>query len=356
MATLSGISKTIKDEFTSFQNNQLKNYAIDTGTTLFFPVNPVQTHIPAGIYYPQRSRDHDFVLSKIGSDNTIVNDQESDEFLAELMWALDDESISQSANAKFVDVQRKRKVEYLGDGYFPLHEYNTELIDVHDGIIKWLNNKEFFNQSKLGFKRSILLYGETGSGKSRYIDWLSKELIQELEAIVIRVTTVNDVDLLNEHGLLTLNRVLKNRLLIIIIEELASIVSYRNGHIGLLNLLDSPLLRENVMFLSTTNNPDRIPSNIIERHSRLDVLAEICSKNNSPEFPKAFYQFVFQEALESKYEASEWYMKSMTPAALKELFIYSKIHQVSLDESYEKIKERSEIIDRNFSPAERLGF
>jgi hypothetical protein len=336
-------------------SKELKNVVIDQSSFLSFPPNTVLSDTPPGIYYPTQTRYEDFVLSKFSK--SIPIEDHVDDVMSEMLQAIGEEPSNEytASVLKWKQIKTHNKARYLGDGYFPLHRYNSVLSDVHTGVIEFLNNKEFYSRSNLGFKRSILLYGPPGTGKSRYLDWLSKELISVLDAIIIRINSVNDAQLLNDHGLLTLSRVLNNRLLVLLIEELSSITSSRAGHLSLLNILDSPMLRENVLVLSTTNKPAHIPDNVV-RNQRIDVLAEISPENNEPDFPRAFYSFVFQRSLEPKYEASEWYNQPMTPADLKELFIYSKIHDIDLDESFESIKQRNEKIKNSFESTRFMGF
>lgn len=353
--SLSSRLKQAKKDFPSSKLKEVNNFTIDMGAAYAFPENRIKTDLPAGVYYPSHSRNYDFLLSKssVKHNETVANYDAMFDDLESILG----EGVSDPENQyKIEKAIQMRKHQYLGDGYFPLHLYNEALEEVHEGIIKFLNNKEFYTKADLGFKRSVLLYGLTGSGKSRYLDWLSKELITELNAIVIRINSVGELGRLNEFGLLTINRMLNNRLIIILIEELSALVGSRNGHLSLLNTLDSPLLRENVLFLATTNNPDRIPTNIIARHQRLDELVEISPESNSSEFTEAFYHFVFQEPMNQKYKASEWFSKQLTPASLKELFVYAKLNKVDLDESYNRIKEREQKIRDNFRVTEPLGF
>ncbi|MFP8488489.1 AAA family ATPase [Gracilimonas sp. Q87] len=335
------------------ESHQIHNVIYDHGFGYSFPSKPITTQIPAGTYQVGYTRDHDFILSKTSKVNRIDSNESIEDLLMELNGFIDEKEVDKN---QFKNVAHEKSYGFMGRGYFPLHEYNSSLNSVYEELILFLNNKEFYQKSELGFKRSVLLYGDTGVGKSRFLDWFSKSMIKELDAIVIRLNNSDDIDRLNSHGLNTLNRVAKNRLIIFLIEELSSLVGYRQSHLGLLNLLDNPILRDNVLFLSTTNNPEKIPANIIARQQRLDVLAEVNPKDNSDDFVDAFYEFVFQEEFPPKYKTSEWYEKPLTPAALKELFIYAQMHQVDLDASYQKIKERERLVKDNFDSRDPVGF
>jgi len=340
-----------------FSINNPKKYrdvVLDQGPLLSFPPHTIQSEIPSGIYYPSSTRHDNFVLSKVSSRE---NYNDADEDMLDLLEALGDEpDLYREMGSEYLrQLQKEHRTKYLGSHYFPTHEYNSTLKRVHDGIINFLNNKEFYEANNLGFKRSILLYGSHGTGKSRYVEFIAKQLIDELDTIVIRLGSSQDVKLLNDFGLLTINRVVKNRLIILVIEEVASIVTGRDGHIGLLNILDNSLLRENLLVLSTTNTPDRIPSNVL-RNQRVDVLEEIRADNYNDQFPIDFYKFIFQEEFPEKYRDSEWVEIKLNPADLKELFLFAKINDVDIDTSFKQLKKRNRIVQERFQNRGHLGF
>jgi len=329
---------------------------LDYGGTYSFPQQRVFSTLEAGIYYPVSNRNEPFLLSKVSTKGSHSSQSETGDFLTQLESVLGETVSSDDTRALLNQAKKENDVKYLGNGYFPMHDYNEGLKQVYNEIIQFLNNKQWYEQHSIGFKRNILLYGSHGTGKSRFIDFISKELISHLDAVVIRIGSSNELERLNEFGQLIINRCLKDRLVVILIEELASLVTHRNGHTSLLNLLDSPLLRDNIMFLMTTNSPDRIPANIIARHQRVDTLCEISPEKNAADFPDAFHHFLFSQALESKYSASEWYSTPMTPADLKELYVYSKIHGECYDQTYLRIKKREETIRQNFDYRPAVGF
>ncbi len=343
-----------KKYFSINNSKKYKNVVLDQGPLLSFPPHTIESEIPSGIYYPSSTRHENFVLSKVSARE---NYNDADEDMLDLLEALGDEpDLYREMGSEYLrQLQKEHRTKYLGSHYFPTHEYNTTLKRVHEGIISFLNNKEFFEANNLGFKRSILLYGSHGTGKSRYVEFIAKKLIKTLDSIIIRIGSPQDVKLLNDFGLLTLNRVIENRLIVLVIEEVASIVTGRDGHIGLLNILDNSLLRENLLVLSTTNTPDRIPSNVL-RNQRVDVLEEIRADDYNDQFPIDFYKFIFQESFPEKYRDSEWVEMKLNPADLKELFLFAKINDVDIDTSFKQLKKRNRIVERRFQSTTHLGF
>ena len=343
-----------KKYFTINNPKKYRDVVLDQGPILSFPPHTIQSEIPSGIYYPSSTRHDNFVLSKVSSRE---NYNDADEDMLDLLEALGDEPdhYKEMGSDYLRQLQKEHRTKYLGSNYFPTHNYNATLHDIYSGVINFLNNKEFYETNNLGFKRSILLYGSHGTGKSRFVEYIGKCLIDELDAIIIRIGSSQDVKLLNDFGLLTLNRVIENRLIILVIEEVASIVTGRDGHIGLLNILDNSLLRENLLILSTTNTPERIPENVL-RNQRVDVLAEVTTDGYNDQFPIDFYKFIFGEEFPDKYKNSEWTEQKLNPADLKELFLYAKINDVDIDASYEELQRRNRIVKDRFQNRGHLGF
>ncbi|PKD43474.1 AAA family ATPase [Rhodohalobacter barkolensis] len=353
--TVAHLLTEAKKYFSINNSKKYKNVVLDQGPLLSFPPHTIESEIPSGIYYPSSTRQDNFVLSKVSARE---NYNDADEDMMDLLEALGDEpDLYREMGSEYLRLlQKENRTKYFGSHYFPTHEYNSTLKRVHEGIINFLNNKEFYQNNNLGFKRSILLYGRHGVGKSRFIDYaINFLLIDELDAIIIRIGSSQDVKLLNDFGLLTLNRVVENRLIVLVIEEVASIVTGRDGHIGLLNILDNSLLRENLLVLSTTNTPDRIPSNVL-RNQRVDVLEEIRADNYNDQFPIDFYEFIFQEEFPEKYRESEWVEMKLNPADLKELFLFAKINDVDIDTSFKQLQKRNRIVERRFQSTAHLGF
>lgn len=353
--SISHLLSKAKKYFSINNPKKYRDVVLDQGPILSFPPHTIQSEIPSGIYYPSSTRHDNFVLSKVSSRE---NYNYADEDMLDLLEALGDEpDLYKEMGSDYLrQLQKEHRTKYLGSNYFPTHNYNATLHDIYSGVINFLNNKEFYETNNLGFKRSILLYGTHGVGKSRFLEFMTKALlIDELDAIVVRIGSSQDVKLLNDFGLLTLNRVVENRLIVLVIEEVASIVCGRDGHIGLLNILDNSLLRENLLVLSTTNTPERIPENVL-RNQRVDVLAEITADGYNEEFPIDFYQFIFGEKFPDKYSNSKWTEEKLNPADLKELFLFAKINDVDIDTSYEELQRRNRIVKDRFQSRGNLGF
>ncbi|MEP1939473.1 MAG: AAA family ATPase [Balneola sp.] len=336
------------------RSTRIEKAIVDMGYAFLFSQNSIFTDLPAGTYHIGSDRTNNFMLTK-SSKKTIVDSEDQLEDLIEALSSLGNETMFDNEEAKN-KILHEASHDYLSTGYFPLQHHNKGLKFAYDDIVSFLNNKDFYDESDLGFKRSILLYGTWGVGKSRFLDWISKEIIRELDAITIRLNSVPEIERLNTDGSMIINQLSKNRLIVFIVEEMSQIADFHSGKVALLHLLDNPLLRDNILFLSTTNNPERIPANIIARYQRMDQVIEISSKDNSEDFVSEFFKFVFKKELPKHYKLSDWFKDDLSPSALKELFTYSKLSGVDLDESYKRVLEREKLVRNKFDNSQGIGF
>ena len=357
------------------QFRRRKPWILDHGNLYSFPQLPLLEKMPAGLYQPATTRNGEFMLRRVSPVNQAmrisnqdvdtaankssmnINPQEQEElndFIAELEAALQDDGET-VANTSTIYHYFGQELEYLSDGYFQLEKYNTGLKHISNDIERFLTQRDFYKKNHLNYKRNLLLYGAPGTGKSRFIDNLSRKLINSHDAVVIRMDSTSDLnDIMS--GLPELEFFLEGQLKIIIIEEIAELVGSRKHASDLLNLLDNQILRNNIMFFMTTNFPERVPDSIINRPSRVDCLVNIDNTSNQDGFIEAWYQHITGSELDAKYKNSEWYMKKLSPAYLKELFVFAQLHGIDLDESWKEIQRRLEEIDKNFESTSSIGF
>ena len=150
---------------------------------------------------------------------------------------------------------------------------SEEVIKVVENF--WDSEKDYKegNEFVIGgatFKAGIMLWGPAGSGKSSVLKLVSKKLI-ERDGIVLFSSghpgsTMSFLD--------DLARVENNRKLIVILEDLDSLIqSY--GESNYLEMLDSAKSVDNVLFIATTNYPERLDSRIYNRPGRLSHIIKI---------------------------------------------------------------------------------
>lgn len=142
----------------------------------------------------------------------------------------------------------------------------TANIKVLEGMKKFWKSKDKYDKFGLIYKRGVLLWGPPGSGKSVTINLLMKELINEYGGIVL---------ICSHPGLLSfmLSKVRAmepDTPIIVVLEDIDEMIEKNNGEHEILSMLDGEMQVSNVVFLASTNYPDRLGPRIVNRPSRFD--------------------------------------------------------------------------------------
>lgn len=129
----------------------------------------------------------------------------------------------------------------------------------------WTLKEEFI---KRGFihKRGVLLWGNPGSGKTSTIQLTIKAIV-EAGGIALFAnnpdTTVNCLQMMR--------KIEPTRPLVVILEDLDALV-YEFGESGYLAMLDGESQVSNVVFIATTNYPEKLDKRFVDRPSRFDTI------------------------------------------------------------------------------------
>jgi SpoVK/Ycf46/Vps4 family AAA+-type ATPase len=128
--------------------------------------------------------------------------------------------------------------------------------------------KQKYIDWKFLYKRSVLLYGTPGGGKTASIMQIVRNSISENEAIVLFNPTPVHLPKAFEY----LKSTNPDTTIIIIFEELDQLCERFEEE--LLHVLDGELQTDNVIYLSTTNYIDRVPARI-QRPGRTSLVIEV---------------------------------------------------------------------------------
>jgi energy-coupling factor transporter ATP-binding protein EcfA2 len=200
--------------------------------------------------------------------------------------------------------------------YLPSPEIN----DILDDINSFWNRVEKYKEYNFVHKRGILLYGQPGCGKSGIIQLLSK-LIMEKDGIVINVKDEDDVDHFTRF-IPTFRKIEPNRPLVVILEDIDSIAGENRYQISrLLNILDGVKQIENVVYIATTNYPEKLQERITNRPSRFDRRYKVELPNQ--EIREAYIRNKLTEDDLKTIDINEWVRRTegMSLSHLKELII-----------------------------------
>jgi len=218
-----------------------------------------------------------------------------------------------------------------------LYELPTqEIAEILKDIKNFWKKEDFYKKYKLMHKRGILLYGDPGCGKSGILQLCMKHIVEDLEGIVINLKDEESVKAYVEF-IPKLRQVEPNRPLVVIIEDIDAIAgesTYVNSL--LLNVLDGVKQIENVVYVATTNYPEKLEERITNRPSRFDRRYYI--EAPSKEVRRAYLEN--KGGSDLNIDMDQWVKdtEGMSLSHLKELFISVHLLDVSYENAIKNLK------------------
>lgn len=202
--------------------------------------------------------------------------------------------------------------------------------DVLDEIREFWQIEEAFRQRGFIHKRGVLLWGPPGSGKTATLQQLIALVINEHEGIAIFVDEPRQVSLCFQ----MVRKIEPTRPIVALLEDMDALVE-RHGENEYLALLDGEAQIANVVFVATTNYPERLDRRFVDRPSRFDTIRLIG-------MPTAAARRAYLQAKEpslSPAELSRWVDKSegFSIAHLRELIILCRCYHKPLEHAIERL-------------------
>ncbi len=186
---------------------------------------------------------------------------------------------------------------------------------------------------KLGFlwKRGVLLYGPAGSGKTSTLQLIIKNVIDR-DGIAVFVKDPRQT----AAGLEMLRRIEPIRPVIVLIEDIDAL-QQMHGEADLLAMLDGDLQIDNVVFIATTNYPEKLDKRLINRPSRFDIVRKIGMPTAEA---RAVYLNERNERIAGTDELNEWVAATdkFSIAHLKELIVSVEALGQGFDETIERLR------------------
>lgn len=132
------------------------------------------------------------------------------------------------------------------------------------------DREEIYREYDSPFKRGVLLHGPPGSGKTSTIRLLMQDLIQRKGIIVESV----NVRLLRA-GMEELRKKQPHTPVIAIMEDFETIVAHSENERDILQLLDGIVRIDKILYIATTNHPEKLGARFTNRPKRFDTVMEI---------------------------------------------------------------------------------
>jgi SpoVK/Ycf46/Vps4 family AAA+-type ATPase len=221
------------------------------------------------------------------------------------------------------------------------HLPSPEITDILQDIENFWNRADKYKQYNFVHKRGILMYGDPGCGKSGIIQLISQKLI-ERDGIVINVKDEDDVEKFTSF-IGTFRKVEPNRPLVVLLEDIDSIAGENRYQTArLLNILDGVKQIEGVVYIATTNYPEKLQERITNRPSRFDRRYKVETPNE--EIRRAYIQHKLNEEDIKGIDIDEWVKRTdgMSLSHLKEVVISVIVMGRTFEETMNNLESLAE--------------
>lgn len=227
------------------------------------------------------------------------------------------------------------------------HDAKLFELDVVGKVIadfrSFMKQEQVYRDLQLLYKRGVLLYGPPGTGKTTAIQMIVDKC-RPKNSVVIYITSSIPRDLIEE-----LRE--DKRFKIIVFEELTQTLSSTNIN-RFLTFLDGESSLDNLYVIGTTNYPESLPGNIVDRPGRFDKLFKIDHTSDSDR--KTYIKYFLKRVPKADEIAS---LKSFSMASLKEILLITLKEDISITQAVAQVKAHQDTVKSNFKEASQsIGF
>jgi len=216
---------------------------------------------------------------------------------------------------------------------------SPEIQSILNDIELFWERKETYKKYNFVHKRGILLWGDPGCGKSGIIQLCVKNLIEKKNGIVINIKEEDDLKHFAEF-IPTVKKIEPDRALIVILEDIDSLAGEdRYSTTKLLNLLDGVKQIENVVYIATTNYPEKLQERITNRPSRFDRRYQV--EMPSDKIRESYIRNKLTKEDLKKINIKNWIdaTEGMSLSHLKELVVSVIVMGKTFEDAFENLKD-----------------
>lgn len=224
--------------------------------------------------------------------------------------------------------------------FVPIKARNDELIkfpqsrseEVVDEIDRFWAREDLFISHGLPYKRGILLWGPPGSGKSCTLQLLARAVVDAGGHVLM----FGNADLFLS-AYRQLRTIQPDTPLIVFMEDVDAILEHNNES-KVLNLLDGAEELRRVVFVATTNYPEKLGQRVVNRPSRFDRRIKI--RNPNQESRRIYIETLLQPGDETLFNIDQMVKDTagFSLAHVKELFVATALLGSSYDNSLAQLR------------------
>lgn len=228
--------------------------------------------------------------------------------------------------------------ESIGFYFKGLVNHMDSIIDLPDSEsenliseIKEFNTlKDSFNQHGFLYKRGILLWGPPGSGKTVTIQQLIKLFTESSDGLAVIGTSPQIIT----GALRNFREIEPDRQVLVVLEDLDALIeTYRES--DFLNMLDGEAQLQNVVYVATTNYPEKLDKRFKDRPSRFDTIRKIDMPSDLAR--KTYLQAKLPEIEEMELEYYVKSSKGYSIAYLREFIVLTQCFKKTPEGAFERL-------------------
>lgn len=236
-----------------------------------------------------------------------------------------------------------------------LPEKNSE--EVLTQIRNFYKQKELFKKWNFNHKRGILIHGVPGGGKTSLISCIINFACTEIEGVAFYVPSYEFFNIYKGFITSVFREIEPDRPIIVIIEDIDSYFTCGIPSIesNLLNTIDGVENKDNILYLATTNYPEKLPERVYNRPGRFDLKIEI--KTPTAESRKFYFTNKILSKELATIDLDKWISdtEGFTIAQMSELVKSFFLMEIEYDAAIAALKNNTIPNSRNYNK-ELLGF
>lgn len=216
--------------------------------------------------------------------------------------------------------------------------------DLATDVKDFLGAEGIYRDMGIQYRRGILLYGPPGNGKTSLIRELVRKSIPEDSLVIF-------MDLLPGRSFIdAIRKTLADRMKVFVFEELAAVMEQTRLE-KVLDFLDGERSVDRSIVLATTNFPEKLPHNLVDRPSRFDRLYKMPDPDDATR--KTMMEYFLKTTVGEQDVVAT---RGLSIVALREVAILVKKSRYSVPKAVKQLKEHRELVKKEFAESKSIGF